>query len=237
MSIEEIDAAARPAGGSRRGLVEKQIYAHALKLFAERGFASTSLQDIADAMGTSRSKLYYYFATKDEILERLVHEITQGGAERVASLASSDQSATERLRSIVASMALRRAEEPERFRVLDRCEGELPDGLAETHQSAKRQVLTSLSQVIADGMYSGEFHPGDERVAALAIIGMCNWVAWWYHPSARANRDDVVGQITEMAMAAAVRATGPDTTATSAGDVIEGIRSRLDQLQLIVDRD
>ena len=126
---------------TRRDLVEQQIYEHALKLFADKGFASTSLQDIADSMGTSRPKLYYYVKTKDDLLDRLVEEITETGAQAVREVERSSEPAVERLRSLVHGMALRRVREPERFRLLDRCEGELSAGLAAKHLAAKRTVV------------------------------------------------------------------------------------------------
>ena len=43
-------------------------------LFAERGFAATSLQDIADAMGVRKANVYYYFKTKTAILDALLDE-------------------------------------------------------------------------------------------------------------------------------------------------------------------
>ena len=69
-----------PARKPRRELVEAQIYEQATRLFAERGFAGTSLQDIADAMGMTRPALYYYVKNKDQLLARLVTEITEGPA-------------------------------------------------------------------------------------------------------------------------------------------------------------
>ena len=53
---------------ARRELVENEIYEQAIRLFAERGFAGTSLQDIADALGITRPALYYYVKSKDELL-------------------------------------------------------------------------------------------------------------------------------------------------------------------------
>ena len=43
-------------------------------LFSERGFAATSLQQIADAMGVTKANVYYYFRTKDSILDALLDE-------------------------------------------------------------------------------------------------------------------------------------------------------------------
>lgn len=46
----------------------------ARQLFADRGFAGTSLQDIADAMDVRKANVYYYFKTKAAILEALLDE-------------------------------------------------------------------------------------------------------------------------------------------------------------------
>jgi AcrR family transcriptional regulator len=44
----------------------------ALELFAERGFAGTSVADIAGRLGTSKAALYYHFRSKAEIAEALI---------------------------------------------------------------------------------------------------------------------------------------------------------------------
>ena len=76
-----------PARRPRRELVEAQIYEQATRLFAERGFAGTSLQDIADAMGMTRPSLYYYVKNKDQLLARLVTEITEAPAAATEEIA------------------------------------------------------------------------------------------------------------------------------------------------------
>lgn len=53
---------------------KRAVLDHARRLFADRGFAGTSLQDIADAMGVRKANVYYYFATKGAILQALLDE-------------------------------------------------------------------------------------------------------------------------------------------------------------------
>ena len=69
------ERAAKNGRGTRRELVENEMYEHAIRLFAERGFAGTSLQDIADAMGVTRPALYYYVKSKDELPDGEVGEL------------------------------------------------------------------------------------------------------------------------------------------------------------------
>ena len=46
------------------------------RLFAERGYDATSLQEIADAMGVRKANVYYYFKTKSALLEELLRSFT-----------------------------------------------------------------------------------------------------------------------------------------------------------------
>jgi AcrR family transcriptional regulator len=162
----------------RRELIENEIIQHASRLFAERGFAGTSLQDVAEAMGITRPALYYYVKSKDELLARLVTEITQGGAAEIRAIATDDaRDARTKLGDIAGLIAGQRASDPARFLLLVRSESELPPELAKANETVKRDTLRMLIEVIEQGMTSGEFRPVEPRTTALAIVDMCNWVA------------------------------------------------------------
>ena len=122
------DPAPNGRTSARRELVEAQIYEQATRLFAERGFAGTSLQDVADAMGMTRPALYYYVRNKDQLLARLVTEITEGPAEAAEEIAGRDLDATAKLRALVRLIAARQAHNAARFRLVIRSESELPAG-------------------------------------------------------------------------------------------------------------
>jgi hypothetical protein len=124
-----------------------------------------------------------------------------------------------------------RLADPMRFRVLDRCEGELPENVAAKHLEGKRAFLAALSKVLAEGMTTGAFRPGDERVAAFALIGMSNWVAWWYVPG-RGDRTSIGRQLVETAMAGVLRANPADGSPSA---VIDHMREELDVLSRMVD--
>jgi AcrR family transcriptional regulator len=63
-------------GGERRTGSETraEILRVALALFTEKGFASTSTRDIAEALGITKSALYYHFRSKDAIVTSLVQQ-------------------------------------------------------------------------------------------------------------------------------------------------------------------
>lgn len=65
-----------PAGRKlRRGpLTRKQILDASLRLFSEKGFARTSVRDIAQAAGITDAAIYYHFASKRDLFEALIEE-------------------------------------------------------------------------------------------------------------------------------------------------------------------
>ena len=188
-------------GGLRRGLVESELLEHATRLFAERGFAGTTLQDIADAMGLSRPSLYHYVKSKDDLLARLVEDITTDAARQAKAIARrADLDAAGKLEALVRWNVRRMAEKPDRFRLIERSESSLPPDLEKAHLEGRRQVLDTFVRVIRDGAETGQFRPVDERTAALAIIGMTNWVAWWYRPGPDHPVQPIEDAITDQAL-------------------------------------
>src|SRR5580765_5269384 len=71
-----IEKAPKPAAKrTRRGPhTRKQILDASLRLFSERGFARTTVRDIARQAGITDAAIYYHFESKRELLEALVEE-------------------------------------------------------------------------------------------------------------------------------------------------------------------
>ncbi|MEU7813274.1 TetR/AcrR family transcriptional regulator [Pseudonocardia sp. NPDC049154] len=223
------------AGTARRELVENELYEHATRLFAERGFAGTSLQDIADALGITRPALYYYVKSKDELLAKLVTEVTNGPLDELNALVERDEDPVRRLRGIVEVIVGRRTTQPARFRLLIRSEAELPAELTAAYDESRRAVLKVIAGVIDDGVRAGRFRPVDARVAALGVLGMCNWVAWWFHPGGRDTAEGVVDQLADMAVAALVRPDHQAPEAEGPAAALKLLRQDLDHLERILD--
>ena len=77
-----------------------EIIKVSLKLFAEKGYKSTSLDDVADKIGVTKATLYYYFRSKDEIL-RAILERSKDRMEKILELGNSSSPAPEKLRQFI----------------------------------------------------------------------------------------------------------------------------------------
>lgn len=201
---------------TRRDLVENQIAAEATRLFAERGFSGTSLKDIADATGLTRPALYHYVRSKDELLAKLVAELAQGPVVALREISSATGAGpAEKLRSMAHLVASQQAADPARFQLLIRSEADLAADLAGPYLASRREVLAEFVAVIDAGIEGGQMRPVDSKIAALSIIGQCNWVAWWQPPGAgEQSSHHVADTIADLAVASVL---SPDQDVTTGG--------------------
>jgi hypothetical protein len=89
--------------------------------------------------------------------------------------------------------------------------------------------------VIDAGVRMGRFRPVDARVAALGVLGMCNWVAWWFQPGGRDAADDVIEQLADMAVGALQRPDHQMPDGDTPAAAIKLLRQDLDHLERILD--
>ncbi len=192
---------------TRRRLVSNELLEHAARLFAEQGFANTSLQDIADAMGISRPALYHYVSNKEELLAALVRDVLERVVEILEQARDrEDLTPARRVEVALHRIVVNNARNTTRFRLLDRSEPDLPAEIAELHRAARRRVLELLTGLIEDAVSAGAFRPLPARTVALGMLGMANWVAWWYRSAADGDADAVADVLVDVALTGVRRA-------------------------------
>ena len=215
--------------------MERELIERAAEIFAERGFANTTLQDIADAAQVGRTTLYHYFKSKDEFLTALVEDVTIQSLKRLRTVrAQTDISPSERLREAVLTHVAWLLTRPNRFKVLVRDEHTLPPEIRRRHEGAKRDVLAEFTGFIQAGMDAGEFRDGNPRVIALSLIGMCNWSVWWYTPKGSMTREQIGEMMADMAVRA-VRRAEPLNGARTAKSALREIRTSLAELERLIE--
>jgi TetR/AcrR family transcriptional regulator, cholesterol catabolism regulator len=149
-------------------------------VFRENGYANSTLQDVADAVGLNRATLYYYIGTKEELLAEILNEPLLEMTRRLQRLGRSRESPPELLRHAIVLQ----------FEAFERCYPEMFVFLAEQlHNLSGEGLLRAnaseygdlLTRIIVRGQRRGEFRKDvDPRVAMLGVVGMANWVHRWY---------------------------------------------------------
>jgi AcrR family transcriptional regulator len=228
--------AARPqaaaSDSTRKQLMENEVLAHATRLFAQKGFAATNLQDVANSMGIKRPALYYYFQSKDELLERLIFEATAGPAIELQAIADqTEHDVVQRLHDLARHMVGWVAAHTDRFLLLVKSESDLSPESTKKFNEGRRATLNVVKSVIEEGVTSGHFRQVDPRIAALGILGICNWVAWWYRPGSSDSIESIADQLADMAVASVERADERPGKALSARAALAALREDLDRLE------
>lgn len=214
--------------------IRAQILDESAKLFIEHGINGTSINDIAQAMGVTRTKIYYYFKDKNEILAELTGDVFVTGR-RISRTASETRSNPEAsLRSLVEIFVRVVLSNPVRYRVIERNEIYLPEAMRSKAAMAKKKVFDDFRKVIAEGIRKGVFRATNPSRAALAIIGMCSWSAWWYRPEPHRSIDETVQFFVDFAMAALNPSGGRARSRTNARNVLANVRDELALLEKLM---
>lgn len=212
---------ARP---TRSAAQRQSILDAACRLFIEKGFGGTNINDIADAVGVSRTALYYYFPSKETMLQALTEEVTEKAGLLAKSVSARDAlPPPEALRQLILQHAGLILLHPLQFRVVERSESSLPEPHRATAEAARRAVLDHFVAVIQRGMDAGQFRRTNAHITAFSIIGMCNWCAWWFDSAGDVSAQGVAESIADFS----ARALAPDSSTSARAATVEDAVSQM----------
>ena len=161
-----------------------EIIAAALETFAERGFAATRLDDIAERAGVTRGTLYLYFPSKEELFKAVVRRaivpVIARGEEMVEhSQESSAALLTKILLMIPTAVAGSPVSAIPKLMISEA--RNFPD-LAQFYlKEVIRRGRRLLTTIIARGIERGEFRPVDMDHVFYCVVGPVLLTMLWKH--------------------------------------------------------
>jgi AcrR family transcriptional regulator len=184
---------------------EDEILAAAGTLFREKGYHATSVRDIAESVGLLKGSLYHYIRSKEELLARLFDGALEGTVRELETIAQSDGSASDRLRDMVKAYVRAVTVNMDAVGLYLREWRSLPAPELSRLRAKRRAMRALFEGVVAQGVKAREFAAGDEKIATLAILGMCNWIFEWYRPRGRLRPDHLANELAERAVRSVAR--------------------------------
>jgi len=160
---------------------EAELYRAAARVFRRKGLQQTRLQDVADELGVPRGALYYYVASRDDLVRAVVETPLRRLLAQAREIASSNDAPAAKLTRLIAQHLKSLAAEHERWLLLQ-CEGReaLQEVLAIDLQALLRQYDACWNEVIAEGIEQGVFVAATEPdAAARACLGLVQGVYCW----------------------------------------------------------
>ncbi len=170
---------------------DEQILAEAVRIFKQKGYHATSVQDIADAVGLQKGSLYHYISGKEELLLTIFERGSGGFTRRLQEITASAAPPVDKLRSAVEAQVIMLCEHLDTYSVY-LAERRTLTGRTQSKVRAEAERHTHLvEEIIRDGIARGDFRRVDTKMAAYAILGMCNWMYQWYSPSGRLSPEAI----------------------------------------------
>lgn len=190
---------ARPAKRVESKTRRPDILAAATRLFATHGYHEATLQDIADQIGLTRPAFYYYFKSKQSILEAICEEAIEE-ADRVlwAAFRAPARTRVDRLRETLKAYAIHSAEAYSTAIMLRNF-----DEMSEAAKIALRQRRRSREQVLADliaeCVAAGELNVREPLIAVFTCFEAIHAIHNWHDRKGRLTRAEasevIVGQL------------------------------------------
>ena len=172
-----------------------QIEEVASALFRERGYAATSVRDIAQALNLQGGSLYAHMASKEDVLWSIVTRAADRFNSEVGPLAlHSDVAPADRLANmirahvgVVTSIQKDAAVCLHEWRFLSSARREDMQGRRDAYEGLFREV-------IAEGIDKHEFRAVDVKTAAMAILSAMNGIPTWYRPTGALSANEIADQ-------------------------------------------
>ncbi|MDB5235281.1 MAG: TetR family transcriptional regulator [Hymenobacter sp.] len=175
-----------------------QIDRTATALFRARGFAATSMRELATELGLEAGSLYSHIKSKEEILHRVCFGLAE---EFFAGFATATADA-----AMPLATQLRQAIEAH-VRVLTRDSAASAVFLHEWRhlsEPARTEFLSlrdryeaAFRGLIQQGIAAGELHAPDAAFAALTLLASLNWLPAWYRPDGKLTPDEIAHRLAE----------------------------------------
>src|SRR3954452_2425247 len=135
----------------------ERILEEAVKLFYERGFSGTTLDDIAGKLGVTKPFIYTHFRSKVELLEAICRPTIEMSLEAISDAAANPGTVTERLYAGVISFTRVVLQRQANIAVYFREEKNLSKATLEEINALRKKFDKVLSQLLEEGAASGEF--------------------------------------------------------------------------------
>ncbi|MDR6861101.1 TetR/AcrR family transcriptional regulator [Variovorax guangxiensis] len=153
----------------------------AAALFAKEGYPSAKMQDIAKACGATKSMLYHYYPTKDDLLYAMLLEHLERVLAGIEEALATPGTPKERLRAMVEVYTQKSAQSRRRHIIAMQDVKYLPRPRQMPLIALQRALTERVAQLLR------EVNPGlPEHVYkpyTLMLLGMLNWADTWYKPS------------------------------------------------------
>ncbi|PWI41845.1 TetR/AcrR family transcriptional regulator [Streptomyces sp. ICBB 8177] len=190
---------AESAGTRASAAVPRRLLAEATRLFAERGFDRTSVQEIVEAAGVTKGALYHYFGSKDDLLHEVYARVLRLQTERLERIAAGGGSVAQRLRAAAADVVVTSIENLDDTKIFFRSMHQLSPEKQKAVRADRRRYHERFRALVEEGQREGVFRA--ELRPDLVVdyfFGSVHHLGTWYREDGPLDAEQVASDFADM---------------------------------------
>lgn len=180
---------------SKSARTRRRILNAAAHVLSVKGYAGTRLSDVAEYAELQAPAIYYYFPSRDDLIEEVMYAGIAAMREHLAGTLGALPAQTSSMDRILAAVEAHLRHELELSDYASasiRNAGQIPDRLRARQLKEEAAYGRIWRRLFDDARTSGQLRGDlDARLAQLLVIGALNWSAEWFDPR-RSSVDTVV---------------------------------------------
>jgi len=170
----------------------------AIELFNRKGYDATSIGDVAEELGVTKSAVYHHVPSKDHLLARALDEALDELEATVTRAATADGSAYVRLRGVVRHSVEVLVDHQPAVTLLLRVHGNSATELAALER--RRAIDARLARLVGDAAAEGALRADlDPDLVSRLLFGMVNSLVEWYRSSGPVDVEQLADAVTAIA--------------------------------------
>jgi len=187
--------------GLQRETKRAAVLSCAAKLFNTKGARSTTLADVASRLGLTKTSLYYYVATKEDLIYQCYDANMRQAHEQLDQAEKTHEGATECLMRFLESQistTLRSLDGEGDFYAAPLEVASLKSEHREALQAEYRRLLRRLIDLLNLGIEAGQIRPCNPVITIRAIVGALDWSFYWLYEMPREQARGVIDELRDL---------------------------------------
>ena len=162
---------------------KEQVIRSAAELFKEKGYAASSMRDLAQKLGIEAASLYSHIKSKEEILQTLCFDMAADFRESLDKVEKQNVSASEKLSLGIIGHVNVMARDLTASAVFMNEHRHLSNPYLRDFLLLRINYINRFKAIIEEGVAKGEFKKNiDTKLAVMTLFSSLNWMPMWYSP-------------------------------------------------------
>lgn len=167
------------------------ILRKAAAMFREKGFAATSMRDLAESVGIEAASLYNHIRSKNEILEAICFDVANRFNTNIDIVEASNQNSIHKVETLLRFHIQQMIDNYEEVYVADREWKHLEDPYLSNFQNQRRTYRKKFAGIIEEGIRKNEIRKIDAPTSVMMMLHAVSGIESWHRSTAKINAKEL----------------------------------------------